>query len=176
MMGELRTITPEELERIAPSLRREVVATTPTAVGEPFTEGGFGGKVSSNEVTFPPEASEAEATESESKSEPRRNEVWDVCEEVLGYGPKTDSEKALWGKMTSSLRRAGATTERVQAVADWYHRSWPDIDLTITALEKWYSHFLHLEENRAKRSAAVCVFCEMSAPYHADWCQSAKKT
>lgn len=104
------------------------------------------------------------------------NPVWDACEEILGYGPKTRTEKALWGKMTTSLREAEATKDRLHAVAKWYKKSWPDIDLTITALEKWYSHFLHLEESRLKRHAAVCSDCEMSAPFHADWCPNAKRT
>lgn len=81
-----------------------------------------------------------------------QNPVWDACVEALGYEPKTRSEKALWGKMTTSLREAGATHEQIVSVAQWYRRHWPRIDLTITALEKWYSHFLRMAEEREEKA------------------------
>lgn len=78
----------------------------------------------------------------------KRNEVWDACVEVLGYEPLTVSEKRLWGRMTTSLRGAEATRERIVAVAEYYEKKWPGIDLTITAIEKWYSHFLSMKNKR----------------------------
>lgn len=82
------------------------------------------------------------------------NPVWDACEEVLGYEPKTRTEKAIWGKMTFSLKLAGADREKILAVAQWYKRTWPEVDLTITAIEKWYSHFLRMAEKKKKH---VCI-------------------
>lgn len=84
------------------------------------------------------------------------NPVWDACVEALGYEPKTESELRLWGRMTTSLRRAGADQEKVVAVAAWYRKRWPDIDLTITAIEKWYSHFLKMAEARTKFRCGPC--------------------
>ena len=98
-----------------------------------------------------------------------RNEVWDSCVEVLGYEPQTDSEKALWAKRTKSLASADATWDRIQAVAKWYHRRWPDIDLTISALEKWYSHFLRLEEKRLEKKPS-CDECGLGGGQHIDGC------
>lgn len=107
-------------------------------------------------------------------SERKRDQVWDTCAEVLGYEPATSSEKALWGKMVHSLRGAGADHEKLIAVAEWYHRKWPDLDLTITAIEKWYSHFLAMAEKRngAKRRsvASTCPDCEMGGNLHTADC------
>lgn len=98
---------------------------------------------------------------------------------VLGYEPKTDSEKKLWGKMVTSLKRAEATEERIVAVGRWYHKQWPQIDLTITAIEKWYSHFLRLEEQRQQKgipNAAVCTECGIGGGMHATDCPNAPST
>jgi hypothetical protein len=108
------------------------------------------------------------------------DEVWDACVEVLGYEPKTDSEKKLWGKMTTSLKRAEATRERIVAVGKWYHKQWPQIDLTITALEKWYSHFLRLEEQRNRKGGPIngappCPDCGMGGGLHTADCPRAPK-
>lgn len=103
------------------------------------------------------------------------NPVWDACVEALGYEPATESELKLWGRMTTSLRRAGADRDKIIAVAEFYHRSWPDLDLTITALEKWYSHFLRLKVKREKRQA-VCDECEMGGGFHRADCSHARRT
>jgi hypothetical protein len=62
--------------------------------------------------------------------------------------------------MTTSLRLAGADHERIMSVAEWYRRRWPEIDITITAIEKWYSHFLRMAEGRQKARAAQAMFCD----------------
>lgn len=95
------------------------------------------------------------------------NPVWEACIEVLGYEPKTRTEKSLWGKHVMSLTEAEATPERIRAVAQAYHKSWPTLDLTITALEKWYSHFLRLKEQREKR-AKPCPECGIGGGHLAD--------
>jgi hypothetical protein len=112
---------------------------------------------------------------SSEKSKPKRkrhpkDDVWDACVSVLGYEPKTESEKKLWGRMTKSLYDGGATGEQIHAVAEWYQRHWPNIDLTITALEKWFSHFLAKADKRAKKEVHVCPHCEMGGGLHAADC------
>lgn len=133
--------------------------------------GGFGGEGLS---PFPPDVARSTDQDADSKpqSQRKRNPVWDACVEVLGYEPRTDTEKSLWGKMTSSLTRGGATAEQIRSVAEWYQRHWPDMDLTITALEKWFSHFLAKAEKRAKaRSlASICPVCEVGGGRHAADC------
>jgi hypothetical protein len=99
-----------------------------------------------------------------------KDDVWDACEEALGYGPLTKTEKALWGKSVSSLHEAGATPDRIAAVAKWYRRHWPGIDLTITSLEKWYSHFLRMEEKKVAARATVCPECGIGGGQHAADC------
>jgi len=141
--------------------------------------GGFGGEGSLGQTPFPPGSTESVAKPQEqeqSSTDRKRNIAWDAAEEALGYGPKTDSEKALWGKMTGSLNRAGATADQISAVAEWYHRHWPGIDLTITALEKWFSHFLAKAEKRAtaKANSNVCPSCEMGGGLHAADCETVK--
>lgn len=109
-----------------------------------------------------------------------RNVVWDACVEALGYEPKTDTEKSLWGKMVRSLKAAGADEEKIASVAKWYHKKWPDTDLTITAIEKWYSHFLAMAEGRTKRkvSATVgyCDYCGRRDGKHESDCMKGKYT
>lgn len=140
--------------------------------------GGFGGEGS--KTPFPPEISKEAAgkqpEQEQSKTGQKRNTAWDAAAEVLGYEPKTESEKALWGKMTSSLNRAGATSDQIHSVAEWYQRHWPGIDLTITALEKWFSHFLAKAEKKAKAkaNAVVCPSCEMGGGHHTADCETVK--
>lgn len=107
----------------------------------PYGEGGvWGGWGTATDPQLPSVA--AVLTEAAPPTAPPRNEVWDACVEVLGYSPATQSEKRLWGKTTTSLRQAGATTDTIRRVAKEYKRRWPSVDLTLTALEKWYSHML----------------------------------
>lgn len=101
------------------------------------------------------------------------NFVWDACVEVLGYEPKTVSELKLWGKMVTSLQKADATPEKIRSVAQFYRRNWPHVDFTITALEKWYSHFLRLKEQRSTR--IVCPECQLGGGHHASDCSKATK-
>lgn len=102
------------------------------------------------------------------------NHVWDACVEVLGYEPKTVTEKRMWGNMTNSLRLAGANRERIVAVAQYYRKHWPDVDLTLTALEKWYSHFLRMKEQKEKMVKNVCPDCGCSSTVgHAADCSHA---
>jgi hypothetical protein len=101
------------------------------------------------------------------------NPVWDACVEALGYEPRTDSEKKLWGKMTTSLRHGAATPEEILDVAEFYHKKWPDVDLTITALEKWFSHFAAMRTKKIKaRNRVICPHCDMAAPQHAADCRA----
>lgn len=102
-----------------------------------------------------------------------RDLVWDACEEALGYKPLTDSEKSLWGLKVGSLKRAGATPEQVLSVGVWYHRHWPDVDLTIGALEKWFSHFLRMETDRQRKRGATCPDCGLGGGYHLTDCARA---
>lgn len=101
------------------------------------------------------------------------NEIWDACEEVLGYAPKTRSQKRLWGKIVESLRYADATPDRIYAVALWYRKHWPNVDLTLNAIEKWYSHFLAMEEARNATRARVCPECETGGGLHVAGCSKA---
>lgn len=151
----------------------------------PFPQGGRGGLGGKGEGPFPP----VKARDMDSKERSKAlndkglliyvdtgalvNEVWDACIEVLGYEPKTDSEKKLWGRMTTSLRNADADWEKIVAVGEWYHRHWPAIDLTITAIEKWYSHFLRLHEKRKRVQATVqfCDYCGKRDGTHEEDCR-----
>lgn len=139
-----------------------------------YGKGGFGGE---RPYPFPPDVVENQEERSEEpkpsiteSKERKRNEVWDGCVEVLGYSPLTDSEQRLWGRMVASLQRAGASFSSIVAVADWYRRTWPDVDLTITAIEKWYSHFLRLETARKGRRNATCSECSTGGGFHIEGC------
>lgn len=163
-MPEIRRISQQEVARLAPRLHKQTTRLkhqmSSQNVAQQAGGGGFGGGLSSDEDSPPPKELEITFEQSNSKTkEPRRNEIWDACIEALGYEPHTDTEKRLWGKYTTSLRHAGATPDNVAAVASWYRRHWPGIDLTITALEKWYSHFLQKAEKKVK---FYCDRCDLT--------------
>jgi hypothetical protein len=98
-----------------------------------------------------------------------RNEVWDACVEVLGYAPLTRIECKLWGQITKSLNGAGADRETIVAVASVYRKRWPNVVLTITALEKWYSHFRAEAMQRALRQPP-CPSCGVGGGMHSAEC------
>ena len=98
-----------------------------------------------------------------------QNEVWDACVEVLGYGPLTRTECKLWGQTVKSLSSAGADREMIVAVAGVYRKRWPNVSLTITALEKWYSHFRAEATKRALRQPP-CPLCGTGGGMHAADC------
>jgi hypothetical protein len=103
-----------------------------------------------------------------------RNEVWDACVELIGYEPKTTSECKLWGKNVKSLTDAGANREILVAVATNYRKAWPAMALTITALEKWYSHFAAAAIKRAL-ATPPCSECGVGGGLHAVDCSSASR-
>lgn len=103
-----------------------------------------------------------------------QDEVWDACEVVLGYGPKTVSEKKAWGKMIASLRGAGATAETIYFVAERYQKDWPDVDITLFAIEKWYSHFDRQRVKKARTRAATCPECKLGGGKHIEGCTKIK--
>jgi hypothetical protein len=98
-----------------------------------------------------------------------RNEVWDACVEVLGYSPLTRTECKLWGQTVKSLANAGANREMIVAVAAIYRKQWPNMVFSITALEKWYSHF---RAQAMKRALATppCPECGVGGGMHAADC------
>jgi hypothetical protein len=104
------------------------------------------------------------------------NPVWDACVIALGYAPVTESEKRLWGRMVRSLKAADADAEKILKVAEWYQRHWPTVDLTLTAIEKWYSHFLakaHQREKQTEQYEAarrVCPECGLGGGLHVEGC------
>lgn len=65
----------------------------------------------------------------------QKREVWDALAELFGE-PTTESNRRLRGKITRSLKRAGATYgEILERAMSWpYH--FPGATLTETALEK----------------------------------------
>ncbi len=103
-----------------------------------------------------------------------RNTVWDACVKALGYSPKTASERKAWGQKIKSLEEAEATEETILFVAEMYHKEWPGVDLTIHALEKWYSHFLRKFEDKKRKKAALCPECKTGGGTHTSDCSKAK--
>lgn len=92
----------------------------------------------------------------------RRNACWDALAEIFGYEPLTQSEIKLWGKLTYSLARAGATRESLIHAAREYHKEFPTASLTPTALEKHYSRFAA----RKPKKVEVCDSCGIGGGHH----------
>jgi hypothetical protein len=96
----------------------------------------------------------------------RRNATWDALAEIFGYEPLTQSEIRLWGKLSYSLARAGATRESLMYAAREYHKEFSTASLTPTALEKHYSRYAA----RKKKKIAVCDSCGIGGGHHLDDC------
>lgn len=92
----------------------------------------------------------------------RRNATWDALAEIFGYEPLTQSEIKLWGKLTYSLARAGATRESLIYAAREYHKEFPTASLTPTALEKHFSRYAA----RKPKKVEVCSACGLGGGYH----------
>lgn len=97
----------------------------------------------------------------------RRNATWDALAEIFGYEPLTESEIKLWGKLTWSLARAGATRESLIHAAREYHKEFPTASLTPTALEKHYSRFAA----RQPKKVEICEDCGIGGGYHLSDCR-----
>src|SRR5580765_3216046 len=78
-----------------------------------------------------------------------RNEVWDTLEEILGYTPRTRTEKSAFGKVVRSFAEAGATSEEMKNAAIEYNKCWPHCELTMWSFEKWFGHFLSKVSKRS---------------------------
>ena len=107
-----------------------------------------------------------------SRIPPRRNICWDAMAEIFGYQPLTDSEIKLWGKLSNSLRRAGATRESMLFAAREYKKEFPTASLTPTALEKHYSRCV--ARYQAKKAITVCDVCGIGGGYHLADCNKAE--
>lgn len=92
----------------------------------------------------------------------RRNASWDALAEIFEYEPLTESEMRLWGKLSWSLARAGATRESLLYAADEYHKEFPTASLTPTALEKHYSRYA----GRKPKEIVVCDACGIGGGLH----------
>lgn len=107
--------------------------------------------------------------ESDQQPPPRarpRNIIWDAFAEIFGYQPLTESEIKLWGKLTRSLSRAGATRESLSYAAREYHKEFPTAALTPTALEKHYSRYAA----RQPKKVVVCTECGIGGGHHLEDC------
>jgi hypothetical protein len=113
-------------------------------------------------------------TNSKEKKPRERNPIWDICVEILGYEPVTVTEKSLWGKVVWSLQRAGATPDQIKASAAQYRKVWPNADLTITALEKHFSHFLS-QVTRKASAPPPCPECGIGGGLHLEECPNKGK-
>ena len=65
----------------------------------------------------------------------QRNEIWDALAELFGH-PTTDTNRRLRGKITASLKRAGADYQTIMERAMSWPLHFPGAALTETALEK----------------------------------------
>lgn len=92
----------------------------------------------------------------------RRNETWDALAEIFGYEPLTESEIKLWGKLTRSLARAGATRESLVYAAREYQKEFATAALTPTALEKHFSRYAAKKPKKVE----VCDSCGIGGGYH----------
>ena len=95
-----------------------------------------------------------------------RNEMWDALAEIFEYEPLTQSEIKLWGKLTHSLKRAGATRESLIHATREYHKEFSTASLTPTALEKHYSRYAA----KQPKKVVVCGECGIGGGHHLDDC------
>lgn len=93
----------------------------------------------------------------------QRNEQWDAFIEIFEYEPVTQSEIKLWGKLTSSLKKAGATADSMKLVEREFKKEFPTASFTPTALEKHYSRYA----NRLRKKVIIkCPECGIGGGFH----------
>lgn len=84
-----------------------------------------------------------------------RNEQWDALEDVFGYRP-TGAEAKLWGRITKDLAEWGAIQPTITECVRRYRLTYPDADLTPTALQKHYQRLMsptwHAPNGRAQNA------------------------
>lgn len=73
----------------------------------------------------------------------KRDEVWDTLVAVIGYTPRTRTERGAWNSARKQLREADATPQQVRDRAAMYVRRWPGMSLTPSALVKHWSSLEH---------------------------------
>lgn len=98
----------------------------------------------------------------------KRNEQWDALVEIFDYEPLTQSEIKLWGKITNSLKQAGATRESMIFVYKEFKREFKDASCTPSALEKHYSRYARLYQK--KKDIVNCPTCGIGGGYHLTDC------
>jgi hypothetical protein len=103
-----------------------------------------------------------------------RDVVWDALEEILGFTPRTDSERKAFGKIVRSLKNAGATPEEMQNAAKEYTKAWPHCELTLWSFEKWFGHFLSKVVKRESKKVAACPECGIGGGLHLEDCTRAR--
>lgn len=106
------------------------------------------------------------------KKERKRNEQWDALAELFDYQPLTASEITLWGKLTNSLRRAGATRETIIFVHDEFKKEFPRASCTPSAIEKHYSRYARLYTKKKER--VLCPSCGLGGGFHLTDCTAGK--
>lgn len=114
-----------------------------------------------------PKHGEPDMSQTESRA---RNEQWDALVEIFGYEPLTASEIKLWGKLTVSLKRAGATRDKLVFAAKEYKKEFSTASLTPTALEKHYSRCVRRYQRRKETKA--CPECGIGGGFHLTDCKS----
>jgi hypothetical protein len=103
-----------------------------------------------------------------------RNEVWDSLEVILGYKPRTKTEKTAFAKVVRSLEDAEATPQEMKDAAAQYQKCWPHCELTLWSFEKWFGHFLSKATKRSTATATVCPECGVNEKVgHAGDCSRA---
>jgi hypothetical protein len=104
-----------------------------------------------------------------------RNEVWDTLEEILGFTPRTHTEKTAFGKVVRSFTGAQATPDEMHRAAKEYTKCWPHCELTLWSFEKWFGHFLSKGRKKVvPEHAAPCEECGVGKQHgHAAFCSKA---
>ena len=71
--------------------------------------------------------------------------LWDTALRLMGYEPKSSSERGAWNKALGDIRKAECGSAPADIAREFemrfmaYHTRWPDIDITLPALAKHWS-------------------------------------
>ncbi len=99
-------------------------------------------KVRENRSAQPAQRIEALASKEETEPKARkRDPIWDAVVEVTKEDPTTAPSRSRRGKVVQGLKDAGATADEIRRRAKLYHKEWPDITLTDTALINHWDKF-----------------------------------
>lgn len=90
-------------------------------------------------VAAEPQEGKKPAKQKPPKAPRPRDEIFDTLAQQFHLTPESETDASLIGKVMKSLKAKGATPDEIKRRIRNYQDRWPDMDCTITALDKHWA-------------------------------------